>query len=345
MSHSLELVGHCSMPATDRKPNNFVKSVRFAPDGTQVLVTSDDRAARLYASADRRLCARLQVDCGDAIYDSAWHPSAHPGARCFVTSARDHPLRLWDADSRALRASYVPLDNAFEPTAAVSCAFSDTGAQLFAGFANRVCIFDVAAPTAAPRDITTYHRKFRPHGVAGIVSAFAIRGAVYAIGAYGGGIGLLDQRSDADAMALFNCAHAGGITQLQFSPNGLYMFSGARKDAHLICWDLRTQTPLCRFRRHCDTNQRLQFDVSPSGEFLLTPSGNQLDVYDLVRGDLVAPAPCATRRFASAVNSVSMHPEHAVVAVGTGERQPEPLHLAPDANQICLLLFRNAGSV
>lgn len=338
MSVQLVRVTHTSLPSTPSTANNFVKSTLFSPDGTQVLVTSSDRAARLYGCAEGRVRLRLQYECGEGIYDAAWFPSSHPAARCFVTSVRDHPLQLWDGDVHALRASYVALDHAHEPTSALSCAFSACGARLFAGFENRVCIFDVAEPTAQPRSVTMYHRKFRPSGVQGLISCFATQlDHTYAVGSYSGGIGLLDERSDEHTIAVFHAAHAGGVTQLLFSPNGHYLFSGARKDAQLICWDLRTQTPLCRFRRQCNTNQRLQFAVSASGQHLSTPSGRQLDVYDLLHGDVVSPAPCATHAFAAAVNSVSLHPQHAVLAVGTGERKPIA---DAEANRVFLMAMR-----
>jgi len=338
MTLRLVRVTHTDLPATPTVANNFVKSTLFSPDGTQVLVTSCDRAARLYGCVEGRVRLRLQYECGEGIYDAAWFPSPHPAARCFVTSVRDHPLQLWDADVRALRASYVPLDHACEPASALSCAFSATGARLFAGFENRVCIFDVAEPTAEPRSVTVYHRKFRPNGVQGLISCFATQAdTTYAVGSYSGGVGLLDERSDEHAIAVFHTAHAGGVTQLLFSPNGHYLFSGARKDPLLICWDLRTQTPLCRFRRQSDTNQRLQFAVSASGQHLSTPSGRQVDVYDLLHGDLVTPVPCATHEFAAAVNSVSQHPLQPVLAVGTGERKPVA---DAEANRVFLMAMQ-----
>lgn len=35
--------------------------------------------------------------------------------------------------------------------------------------------------------------------------------------------------------------HKGGITSMAFSMDGLRLYSGARKDKELICWDLRVR--------------------------------------------------------------------------------------------------------
>lgn len=31
----------------------------------------------------------------------------------------------------------------------------------------------------------------------------------------------------------------GGVTNLKFAPNGRLLFSGSRKDAAIVCWDIR----------------------------------------------------------------------------------------------------------
>jgi hypothetical protein len=41
-----------------------------------------------------------------------------------------------------------------------------------------------------------------------------------------------------EAMCLIE-SHVGGITHLKFSSDGNRLFSGARKDSDIICWDIR----------------------------------------------------------------------------------------------------------
>lgn len=58
-----------------------------------------------------------------------------------------------------------------------------------------------------------------------------------------------------------------------FSPDGNQLFSGARKDADINCWDIRNPGKLLQvFRRDVRTNQRIYFDLYGSCKYLA--SGN-----------------------------------------------------------------------
>lgn len=49
------------------------------------------------------------------------------------------------------------------------------------------------------------------------------------------------------------------------------MVSGARKDHRLLVWDIRYyKRPLNILKRAVDTNQRIYFDISPCGKYLVT---------------------------------------------------------------------------
>lgn len=66
--------------------------------------------------------------------------------------------------------------------------------------------------------------------------------------------------------------HKSGVTQLQFSPDGLKLYSGSRKgDNDIVCWDLRNigQT-LYSAKRTVTTNQRIYFDISSDGKYLIS---------------------------------------------------------------------------
>ena len=68
-------------------------------------------------------------------------------------------------------------------------------------------------------------------------------------------------------------SHSGGLTHLMFSPDGNMLFSGARKDSDIFCWDLRNPGKLLQvFKRGVNTNQRVYFDLTPDGKYLC--SGN-----------------------------------------------------------------------
>lgn len=58
---------------------------------------------------------------------------------------------------------------------------------------------------------------------------------------------------------------------MKFTPNGLQLVSGARKDHRLLVWDIRYyRRPLNILSRVVDTNQRVYFDISPCGKYLIS---------------------------------------------------------------------------
>lgn len=58
---------------------------------------------------------------------------------------------------------------------------------------------------------------------------------------------------------------------MKFTPDGIRLVSGARKDHRLLVWDIRYyRRPLNVLNRPVDTNQRIYFDVSPCGNYLVS---------------------------------------------------------------------------
>ena len=99
--------------------NEFLKSLKFSPDGSTLLTTSESNYVGLW-SLDANLCNELSyyprndernpttennlslstaIAIGDSIYDTAWYPLMNKQddiTCCFVTTSRDHPVHLWD---------------------------------------------------------------------------------------------------------------------------------------------------------------------------------------------------------------------------------------------------------
>lgn len=61
-------------------------------------------------------------------------------------------------------------------------------------------------------------------------------------------------------------------TQVQFSRDGNFLYTGARRDGAVWCWDVRsTMQPVYRLARDSETtNQRIHFDIEPTGRHLAT---------------------------------------------------------------------------
>lgn len=70
---------------------------------------------------------------------------------------------------------------------------------------------------------------------------------------------------------------------MKFTPDGIRLVSGARKDHRLLIWDIRYfRRPLNILTRAVDTNQRVYFDISPCGKYLVSGgTDGMLKVWDV----------------------------------------------------------------
>lgn len=101
---------------------------------------------------------------------------------------------------------------------------------------------------------------------------------------------------------------------------GNFVYSGARRDGRLLCWDIRhTGEALYAASGHsAATNQRLAFSIEPCGRHLaIGGCRGCLSWYDLVDGALVATHALAEDTIAG----VSVHPTKPLVATASGHRR------------------------
>lgn len=109
-------------------------------------------------------------------------------------------------------------------------------------------------------------------GQTGIISCFAMSpetDGVFAVGSYGRTVGLYSEEM-AGALWLIQ-GQSGGVTHLQFSPDGQRLYTGGRKDPEILCWDMRHPgRVLMTLQRPLDTNQRLYFDQDRVGRHLIS---------------------------------------------------------------------------
>ena len=122
-------------------------------------------------------------------------------------------------------------------------------------------------------------------------------------------------------------SHArGGVTQLLWAPSGAnnpyVLFSASRRSNVVLSWDVRALSgnegnigsrPICGLRSYAredgDTNQRLQFDIDPSGKQMFVASGGVggggvVKIYDVESGRLTRTL-SAQNNYGHAVNGVS----------------------------------------
>ncbi|XP_020597864.1 telomerase Cajal body protein 1 isoform X2 [Phalaenopsis equestris] len=274
-------------------PQNFLKSVKWSPDGSSFLTSSDDRSLRLFylpedayfnpgkleecqISQDSYSSA-LAVNEAEMVYDYCWYPYTSmldPTTCVFVSTTRDHPIHLWDAISGELRGTYRAYDAMDEITAALSVSFNTSGAKIFAGYDKHIRVFDVHRPG---RDFEQYSLAKGDAGPLGIVSSIAfspINNGMLAAGSYCQTTAVYVESN----MELLYVLHGqmGGVTQVQFSKDGNYIYTGGRKDPYILCWDIRNTIGVLYklYRSSESTNQRISFDIEPNGRHLGT--GGQL---------------------------------------------------------------------
>ncbi|XP_062017039.1 uncharacterized protein LOC133733438 isoform X2 [Rosa rugosa] len=261
---------------TPSKPNNFLKAVKWSPDGSCFLTSSEDNTLRVFAipesgneyvngysapSDEDSYAASLVINEGESVYDYCWYPymSASDPVTCvFASTARDHPIHLWDASSGQLRCTYRAYDAVDEITAAFSIAFNPSGTKIFAGYNKLVRVFDLHRPG---RDYNQYSTvQGNKEGQTGIMSAMAFsptHNGMLAIGSYSKTTAIY--REDNMELLYVLHGHEGGITHVQFSKDGNYLYTGGRKDGFVHIYDLQTGQWVSGFQAALDTVNGFSF--------------------------------------------------------------------------------------
>ncbi|KAI8473171.1 MAG: WD40-repeat-containing domain protein [Monoraphidium minutum] len=343
--------GACLLTASDDKWLRVYDLPQDALTRPSEAAAAEDAAAAAARDAERRaggaaagasgrgasagggdsLRSALRVHAGESVYDYAWFSAmstADPASCCFASTTRGHPIHLWDACSGQLRCSYRAHDDADDPTAAFSVAFSPDGSKLLGGYAKCFRLFDVSRPGRDCRKVAT-QRRDKEGSMAGIVSCLAFNpptADLLAAGTYSGAVGLFDGRA-AEAQLMLLEGHKGGVTQARapgvlFSRDGNYLYSGARRDGRVICWDVRAAAaPLYELPRDAAaTNQRLGFSIDPSNRHLATGGcDGRVRVFDLRDGSEVGSFQAA----ADTVSGCDLHPVMGLplLATASGHRR------------------------
>lgn len=268
--------------------------------------------------------------------------------------------------------------------------------RIYCGSNNMIQIFDTTRPGKDCQKKPTVPTRKSKKGQKGVISCLAFNpdhSDLYAAGSFLKSIGLYDSRAeelllllrdknqrangrrgklspvvaandDGAGPAKNECSPTlsspmGGLTQVQFSPDGLYLYSASRQDPFIRCWDIRnTANVLFRLERPGElTNQRLEFDVSSDGRWLSTGDMNgDISVFDLsnptdpdserlvtrIHGhngkQLPANAPINCRRkwwrlyicidqtpigILDVISSAAFHPTGSILATSSGQRKYE----------------------
>ncbi|VVB12195.1 unnamed protein product [Arabis nemorensis] len=322
---------------TGRNPNNFLKGLKWSPDGSCFLASSEDNTLSLFylpqdggdsngsgvpIPEEDSYGASLLVNEGESVYDFCWYPYmsvSDPLTCVFATTTRDHPIHLWDSSSGELRCTYRAYDAMDEITAAFSIGFNPDGTKIFAGYNSSIRVFDLHRPGRDFGQYSTLQRN--KEGQAGILSTLAFsptNSGMLAVGSYGQTTGIYRE----DNMELLYVLHGqeGGVTHVQFSKDGNYLYTGGRKDPYILCWDMRKSVEIVYklYRATENTNQRVFFDIEPCGRHLGTGGQDGLvHMYDLQTGNWVSGYQAAS----DTVNAFSFHPYLPMAATSSGHRR------------------------
>jgi WD40 repeat protein len=276
--------------------NNYFKSAKWSPDGTCILSSSNDNILRLFELPDitkskergLKIDPVLKVCDGESVYDYCWYPymrSSDPSSSVFISASRDLPIHMWDAYYGTIRASYCTYDKYDQIVAPHSINFNLDGSKIYAGLNNLIQIFDISRP-GGPIDkkLTTPTRKSK-HGQKGIIACMDFNpdySGLLAAGSLSKSIGIYDT-NNSNELIFQKKKLKGGVIQVQFSSDGNYLYSVSRQTDGIVCWDIRnTGKMLCDYIRPGKTNQRISFDISKDGKYLI--SGDKegyLNVYEL----------------------------------------------------------------
>ncbi|KAJ3096112.1 Telomerase Cajal body protein 1 [Phlyctochytrium bullatum] len=332
-----ELRGTRSSVAGGRERFHFKNAV-VSPDGFCVLTNSNDNVMRVFDInlQGGEIKESLKTKIGGAVYDYAWYPLMHSldqPSCCFVTSVKDHPIQLWDAYTGTHRASYTVYASGDCIRAPHSVCFSPNGGSIAAGLERRLVKFDTSRPgdeyeelKTALRSGSKKKRKYgQREGQKGIISAVKFSDEdqdVLSFGTFLGELALFDFRAGSTVLE----THVDtGVTQIEFYGSDI-MLVATRKSSELLAFDIRApDTPLQRFPRSANTNQRLHFDISRTfGKLGVGDTLGTVTLYDLHRslGSSDPPVPDSTTAVgASAVCAVSFHPFSPFCVAASGSRR------------------------
>ncbi|GAA5977536.1 hypothetical protein JCM5350_004726 [Sporobolomyces pararoseus] len=275
----------------------FFRDARICPDGSCLLASADDRSLSLIplpqteseisalTDSTSTLTPTWKYEPPDSLLSYDWFPGASnsdPSMFAFAVGVKDHPIHLLDGNDRRIRASYPIVDHTERFVAPISLRFSPDGSSLYCGFENAIEIFDVSRPGEEGFRMKTVPNRSSRSGQKGLISTLDFSPAsspsstFLAAGSFTGTIGLYDTSSPTPLVGLLNSSHQGGITKILFHPTIPHLLVAASRQAdYLEVFDLRNFAlePIT-LERKGKTNQRLGFDLDPTGTWLMTGDQN-----------------------------------------------------------------------
>ncbi|XP_055550742.1 telomerase Cajal body protein 1 homolog [Wyeomyia smithii] len=338
-------VGRCSWDKVEKQ--NYVRGCLWSPDGTCVLAAVNSDGMHVFElptdmyeahqiSTERPvqlLDSAVHVRETTLVYDYKWYPGMHssmPETSVWIASRQHEPIQMWDAYTGKLRCSYKGYNAVDEVEAALSIAWSLDGSFIFGGYKKSIKMFDVKAPG---REISSFPTKV----TASCMTVCSPLPNLLIFGSWSRSITALATDSNQTIPVGNNsreCSHSAGVTWLKFIPRTNLFVSGGRRDSKLLMWDIRMlEKPYHVLQRACDTNQRIYFDSSPYGEWVIT--GNTDGVVRAWNLLEVETERKSYRQYDFSLhrdccNGVSFHPSKPIIATASGQHHFPPVEDSAD---------------
>ncbi|OQD76343.1 hypothetical protein PENDEC_c004G03361 [Penicillium decumbens] len=358
------------------------KGVEWTPDGTTLLAESADHQFRTFIlppdllerGSPHRLSPYSTLTSAEPTYASAIYPFFNlqdPSTCLFLSSVRDHPIRLASALAPTSVASYSlvnPTTEAFITPHSILYPSALGGTHFLTGSDSMICLFDVSrsgsdGPVSWMPTIPSKRKQIVGGGIGmkGIVSAMAINptgDGILAAGTFTRHVGLYSSNGSGELLGTFSIAKTEanreiggkGVTQLAWSPCGRYLYIAERKSDGVLVYDIRVTGQMLGYLRgrNAMTNQRMKIDVVSAGaegshEVWAGGTDGLMRVWKNPAYTVGAQDPdWEVRVHDDAVTSTAFHATGSVVATCSGQRREEDGERPDNSIKVWSMPFLNS---
>lgn len=328
---------------------DFMKTMKLSKDGNFILAAYEHPRVEVFAIDEEAIGQRKyyqqsslptqqavttaatlkstkSIYPGESVYDFDWYPfvaSTDPISQCFIVSSRDKPVQLYGVQDD-LRCNYCVVNHLDELASATCVGFNLTGDKIFCGSTRLLTSFDIDVPGRNGSSVTTSETRHDPLGQRGIMSCISFnpdRSQTFAVGTYANSVAIY---TEADLECVLELKDLGvGVTHVEWSPCGNYLWIGGRKSDHIACWDVRnTRSEVGTVKRLSRSNQKMGFHIDPWGKYLATgDQDGQLLIYDTSSFELKVNSSMESSYRYDCINSVQFHPFSALLFSSAGQRR------------------------
>uniref|UniRef100_A0A0N5CGT6 WD repeat-containing protein 79 n=1 Tax=Strongyloides papillosus TaxID=174720 RepID=A0A0N5CGT6_STREA len=312
--------------------NNYIRTVKYNNDGKYLLTSSQDRIVRLFSfdeDCNPKIKLIREKECGGFIYDVCWSPSSND---IFGFTSFQSPIHLYDVNGECIN-TFRGINHLDEMDTARCICFTIDSSNVIGGYKDKIRIFDMERSGRQVFDIDTY-KKYNggQKGYFTCLRMNPVNDTLFGASTTGNNVGIYSLNDNSCQMLIGH--EYDGVTWMEYSKDGQYIFIGGRKDEGISCYDTRMLGfKMYDIPRPGTHSQRIEFEIDPSGSFLFsgTTSGT-LRVTDLRAGSSFL----STKEFnilPTSIPSISLHPLKNLFAIGHGQRVfPYPIFNEDDDN-------------